>query len=474
MNKVLSTEQIREVESQHFSQRGMPEEFIIEQVGRSLYELVANHARDKKFLIICGKGNNAADALVLGRLLKFHSFDVTLCFPLGKTNGSKQFLKQIALVSPFNLKEVAPQLLNPADFEVVIDGVFGIGASLPMPEEVRTLFNKVSLTKTPVWAIDTPSGICAVTGQVDEAALKCEKTYCIGGIKWFQFSDQAFEKSGELITVDACFDQSLYPTCGEFLTGNEKPKLLKDPHAYKNKKGHVLVVGGSAGMTGAPILSACAALKVGAGLITIATLAEVREEVSNRSPVELMIKNIDEISKLDDYQVIVFGPGISKDNRFFEFLQKLKHYSGKVVFDAGFFDLIDFKSFDSFFSTLKDRCVLTPHPGEFNRFFQYSEKELNYTKITNAVGFATKHQVTLIYKSFRTLAFNSDGTINYLCRPVEKLGTAGSGDVLSGIIAAKIVQGNLKLNVAAALSLHNQVGHQLSDFATATEIIDSL
>jgi hydroxyethylthiazole kinase-like uncharacterized protein yjeF len=488
MNKVLSTPQIRQLEAQHFKERKLPEASVIEQVGRSIFEMIKLDVASKRVLVLSGQGNNGADALVVARLLHFHGIDVTLCLISGQ--GSAEYLRQREICQSFKLKQVDVNNLIAGEFDLCLDGVFGIGCKLPLPVPVKNLLKKINSAQIPVWAIDTPSGINAESGEVDQDCPTCQKTFCIGGVKWFQLTDSAFEKSGDLIVVDACFDETLYPLSGELITSTNSANRCgtssqQNPEkTYKNKKGHVLVVGGSAGMTGAPILSAYAALKSGAGLVTLATLEELREEVSKRSPIELMVKDVAKLTELSPYQAIVFGPGVMADTRWSVFLQKLqdsrKDFQGAVLFDAGFFDLYNAETFEKTFSDLGERCVLTPHVGEFDRFFNSHQKKLTMEKIHLAQKYAEKNKLTVLYKSFRTLSFNGDGSIHYLCSPTANLATAGSGDVLSGMIASHLLSGPVKERVAVALLAHNQAGHRITDQfgshhqATALDILSVL
>ncbi len=346
----------------------------------------------------------------------------------------------------FKIKRVLWPEFNTADIiqaDLVVDALLGTGASGIPNDIITAAIHAINNSHRPVLAIDLPSGINVDNGRVEGLAVQATRTVTFGLPKpgLLIFPGAGF--TGKLVIKRIGFPwQLLTDNSLEFnyLTAYEVGELLprRGPDAHKGTAGHVLIIGGSQGMTGAVALSCLGALRAGCGLAT----AGLRPELSfSEKPFEIIVSTWPELRpKISKYSCIVFGPGLSTRDDGSEFLSYIiERATIPLVIDADGLNLM--ARTEKMPPAFKQPVVITPHPGEMARLTGLSITEIQTDRLNVARYYAKEWGITIVLKGARTIIACPDGQtyINLTGNP--GMATAGTGDVLAGLIGGLIAQG---------------------------------
>lgn len=436
--------------------------------------------------IFCGIGNNGGDGLVLGRHLIEHGYKVFIYVANFTDKRSKCFL-----INYDRIKKITKQwpilMKGEADFpeihqdDVIIDAIFGIGLNRPPEGWVKSLILYLNAQKAFKLSIDIPSGLYANKPLDDaEAVIMANHTLT------FQLPKLAFflPETGKFVPYFEPLDIGLDPEyimttepLAQIISKLEAKQFYRQrkKYDYKGTYGHTLVVGGSLGKVGAVQLAAKSALRTGAGLVTVHTPKCGYDALQSSLP-EAMVSvdsQEDEISQVTpdfDPTVICVGMGMGTSESAIKALKKLLSDTEKpMVIDADALNCIS--DDDSLKKIIPENSVLTPHPGELERLVGPWEND--YDKIEKAKAFSEAHNVVLIIKGANTaVLFEGKMYINTTGNP--GMATAGSGDVLSGMIAALISQGYDPLLAAVfGVYLHGTAGNIASSIRSFEAMIAS-
>ena len=436
-----------------------------------------------RVMVVCGKGNNGGDGFAAARLLAGEGVGVRVLL-VGKQEDvhgeawvSLEKLKESTnedilgeLEEDADAKELA-ELLGEAD--LILDAVVGTGFKPPLRGIAVVVGDALSKLKVPVVAVDLPSGWDAdSTAQAADGAFRADAVVTFTAPKLAHlFGHLTTELFGQVVVGDigspddAVLSDTGLHWCGGAKALTEQHRAI---HANKGTFGHVLVVGGSYGTAGAPSMASLAAMRAGAGLVTAAVPREIVPMVGGIAP-ELMVRGLDagpegsasstNLDSLDvllkGIQVIAIGPGLSTRGEASEFARGLVAQTTlPIVIDAD--ALNAFSGVSTLLNGAGRTMVLTPHPGEMARLLGISVKEVEADRIGLARKFATEHQVTLVLKGWRTLVAHPDGSIGVNTTGNPALAKGGSGDILTGIIAAMLAQypDNVAEAVESAIYLH--------------------
>ncbi|HBF38075.1 MAG TPA: bifunctional ADP-dependent NAD(P)H-hydrate dehydratase/NAD(P)H-hydrate epimerase, partial [Firmicutes bacterium] len=418
----------------------------------------------KRIYICCGKGNNGGDGFALARLLTEKMAHVTtvLAFEGNSVQGLAAQNMQLAIRFGVQTKlwnELTSNELREAD--IIIDALLGTGAIGEPSGPVAELISAVNRCGKPVVAVDIPSGVFVDTGGVNDIAIKADLTVTFGLPKPGLLCYPGVENTGQLIIRQVGFPRQLIEDEAlhlNFLTDSDIRLLLpKRPStAHKGTNGHLLVIGGSMGMTGAAVLASLAGLRIGCGLVT----AGVRQDLSIvEKPAEVMLMPWPELThRWDNFQSFVFGPGLTttEDGESFLF-ELLEHGQAPLVIDADGLNLM--ANNPKFFKHFQQPVVLTPHPGEMSRLSGMTVAEIQADRIGVARRFAEEWQVTLVLKGARTIVAAADGKVFINPTGNPGMATGGTGDVLAGVIGGLIAQGLEATDAAiAGVYLHGLAG----------------
>ncbi|KQO46008.1 bifunctional ADP-dependent NAD(P)H-hydrate dehydratase/NAD(P)H-hydrate epimerase [Methylobacterium sp. Leaf85] len=427
-------------------------------------------AAPSRILVLCGPGNNGGDGLVAARLLERNGYavDLVCTVPVDSLTGD-------AALAAAEWQGVVLTEADPAGAALVIDALFGAGLSRDLDGAAKTLVERVAATDVPVLAVDIPSGIDGDTGALRGVALRARETVTFVALKPGHLLQPGRDHCGHLHVADIgigdpALEQGLAGTPrvwrnGPDLWGHDFPRL--DAVSHKYTRGHVLALSGPAFKTGAIRLAARAALRVGAGLVTIASpTAAMPENAAHLTAIMLTpcetADDLDDLLVDERLNVILAGPGMGSGEATRERVAVAAGIGRSLVLDAD--ALTSFKGHvDQLASLIADgggQAVLTPHAGEFGRLFAVTDAvDPKASKLERAQRAASLAGAVVVLKGADTIVAAPDGRAAINDHATPYLGTAGSGDVLAGLVAGLLAQGMPPFEAAcAAVWLHGDAG----------------
>ncbi len=446
----------------------IPSLLLMERAAVAAAEELKSRLSGGRVLIVCGTGNNGGDGLAVGRILKLSGInaDLVLYGNRGKATEENKKQQEILAAYRFELSERIPEGI---EYEMVVDAVFGVGLTRPIEGGYYDLIEYMNTLHGLKVALDIPSGVSADNGAILGTAFRADVTVTF-----------AFEKAGLY----------LWPGCGAAGTVvlkeigiteesffGEKPAvcvledadlalLPKRPsHSNKGTFGHLLVIAGSPGMAGAAYLAAKSAYACGTGLVRIFTPEENRQILQTGLPEAVLTvydaKNPDmaELERAMNWaDAVLCGPGLGQTTAAMRLVEAVLHFAvSPVVFDADALNLIAKKR--ELFSQIRTETVITPHLGEFSRLTGEDISDIASAFLEKARETAEKYNIICVLKDEHT-AVAVPGALTCLNLSGNSgMATAGSGDVLAGLLSGLLAQG-IGGNLAAPLAvyLHGMAG----------------
>jgi len=485
--KVLTSRQMKEIDRTAIEEIGIRGTILMENAGRQIFKKIREKFQElskEKIVIVAGKGNNGGDGFVVARLLHNHGAapHVLLLASKGEVRGDAAVnLKKaekigIKINEVCSLKDWKLQKEKISHSSVLVDAIFGTGLVKPAQGFYAAVIKDINKSKAYKIAVDIPSGLSSDAFQIIGPCVKADLTVTLAAPKVSHVFPPAEDYVGELVVADISIPSSLFDDENLKLELVEKKTVLpyfrrrrKDTH--KGTYGHLFIVSGSLGKTGAAAMAGKAALKMGAGLVTVGTPESCLPIVA-RSMDELMTEPLDEtkektishealkkvLSLLKGKDALMIGPGISTHKSTSELvLSLMPEINVPAVVDADALNILASKP--EKIKSLRQPAVLTPHPGEFARLLNLSTRDVVERKLELAPQFAEKYGIYLVLKAYRTITATPDGKVFINPTGNPGMATAGSGDVLSGMIASMIVQEkNLLEAVLAAVYIHGLSG----------------
>ncbi len=503
---VVTAQEMSNIDNRAIQEYGIPSICLMEAAGvksaRMIWEKFGR--TDLRVLIVCGKGNNGGDGFVIARHL-FNAgagVDIAVLFPLQEATGDPAvFLRPLEKMRIPILEvgeENIPQLGKMAEnADIIIDAIFGTGFRPPVRGLPGEAIRILSEFETKTVSIDIPSGLDGTAATAEFPYIDAEITLALGALKRGHLLMPAAEHVGEVISLDIGIPHECFKEEGVLLQVTEPSDVaenLPERHldAHKGDAGHLLLIAGSPGMSGAALMAAMSALRAGAGRVTLATPESIYPLMESKYP-EVMTLSLPatETGSVDasafdfiaerseDMSALVVGPGLTTDPRTAELIRLLiQHIDTPIVLDADALNALaeDLTILDGRFAQL----ILTPHPGEMARLLGISTREVQEGRITHASLFAAHHHLDVALKGWGTIAVTSDGEIWYNPTGNSNMATAGSGDVLAGVIGALLAQGLAnKWALICGIYLHGLSGELASLEVgglglTATDILQAL
>ncbi|TNB47218.1 NAD(P)H-hydrate dehydratase [Martelella lutilitoris] len=432
--------------------------------------------------VLCGPGNNGGDGYIAAEALKQAGVEVAL-FHLGDPENLKGDARRAFQACSIDGKPVEDY--RPAAGAVIIDALFGAGLQRPLSDALCMLISQVNEAAEPVIAVDLPSGISGLTGKVQGAAFSAAHTVTFMRAKPGHFLLPGREHCGRLDVFDIGIPQRILEEAGggHHLNGPDLfasalPALTASSHKFR--RGHLGVFSGGPSASGAARLSATAGLRTGAGLVTLAVPPNAAMVVANQVTA-VMLKAVPDVAALDEWledkrlSAFVLGPGFGVGEKARAFVSALA--SRPLVLDAdGISSFADEP--DALFALLSGadpHCVLTPHEGEFARLFPDIAADDNIGKPEKARRAAERANAIVLYKGADTVIAAPDGRIAINANAPPWLATAGSGDVLAGIIGGLLAQGTPAFEAACAGAwLHGQAAKRAGEGLTAEDLPNHL
>lgn len=469
--EILTAGQMRDADKETIANI-MPESQLMENAGFAAACQIARRYGKRPVTVLCGAGNNGGDGFVVARLLMRRGWFVEVVFvgderkmsPAAASNAER-FKGGVRPLSLQRLKNAEK------DDRLFVDAVFGTGLSRPVTGDIADFFNALNETNAPCVALDIPSGVCADTGEVLGTAPFCDMTVTFCRPKIGHFLYPAKERAGDLIVCPiGISDETVaqqHPSVYE-----NTPDLFSIPASapYDNKysRGAVLVRAGE--MTGAARLAAAAARRAGAGWVGVSCDSSLQPPFTFDAETVVRPADTPEAFKaqLTDRKIAaaVIGMGLAETPRIRDFLDILSASGKPFVADAGALPFI---------KTVKDpsRAVVTPHAGEFHRLFPDMAGK---NKTDQARTAAKALNCVVVLKGADTVIAAPDGRAAINDTTAFNLATAGSGDVLDGVIGAMLAKSLPPFESACAgVWLHSRAAESVNKFnLTASDIIDAL
>lgn len=438
----------------------------------------------ERFVVLCGPGNNGGDGYVAARALREAGASVAL-FHLGDPAKLKGDAATARSRCPIDGEPL--DAYRPVPGDVIVDAIFGAGLARAVPPAVTDIVQRVDEAGLPVIAVDLPSGIDGRTGAVMGAAFRASHTVTFMTRKPGHLLLPGRMHCGTVETFDIGIPFRLVEATGDrlFVNGPQEWDAAMpetDAAAHKFRRGHLTVFSGPATTTGATRLAAAAGLRAGAGLVTVASPADAL--AANAAHLTaVMLKAVDTESDLADYlrderrSVFVLGPGFGVGAKARAFVTALAAAGRHLVLDADGITAFaeDPQLLFSAFAGGATRLVLTPHEGEFARLFPDLAADPALSKVDRARQAAARANAAVIYKGADSVIAAPDGRAVINENAPASLATAGSGDVLAGIIGALLAQGVPAFEAAAAgVWLHGDAAQRAGAGLTAETLINHI
>ena len=435
-NRVYTAEESRELDRLAIQSLGFPSFTLMQRAGQFAFDcLISEWPKTRSIHVVAGSGNNAGDGFVVASLAHKDGLRVTV-----QSVGSVDRLAGDARKAYLQLTEqdiVVSQEVEPAD--VIVDALLGTGAKASIREPYQTAIEQINSTDKNVVALDVPSGINASTGGLlTENPVRAKLTCSFVCPKIGTLTGPGIDYCGELHICDLGIPQEIYekvsgiPVLESSRTVNSKPK--HKPTAHKYNKGCTLIIGGDHSMGGAIILAAEAAQRAGAGLVRVLTRKEHLAPLLSRCPECIVAEyndNADIAAHLTKADVVALGPGLGTRSWGESVFQEvIQNQPKKLVIDADGLRLLKHsRSIDL------SHAILTPHAGEAARMLDSDSKTVNQDRPSFAKKLSKTYCCTVVLKGAGSF-IAKDGEIKYLSTFANPaLATAGSGDVLTGLIA---------------------------------------
>jgi NAD(P)H-hydrate epimerase len=490
--RILNAAQMREADRRTIEDIGIPSLVLMENAGRQVVaaiEAVHSDLVERKVAVLCGRGNNGGDGFVVARTLMQRGIDVSVFVigRVGEVRGDARINLEILGRLGITVVEIADSqawdlhFTEISDCTLIVDAIFGTGLNAPLSGLLETVVADVNGAGIPVVAIDLPSGLSADTHDPIGDSIEAGMTVTLAAPKISLVLPPAETRAGDIVIADIGIPSDVIASLEgpevHLMTRGGMRELVgpRMPDSHKGDYGRVLIVAGSRGKTGAAQLAAVGALRSGAGLVTVATPACCLPIVAAMAP-EYMTEPIEEHDGLDPAavdrildlarDVVAIGPGLGQAAGTREFIRALvDRATMPLVIDAD--GLNAFAGDPDRLSGREGRdVIITPHPGEMARLVGMSTDEVQASRLEIARNFAAAHRIYVVLKGHRTLIATPDAKV--FINPTGNAGmaTGGTGDVLTGMIAAWLAQ---LLDAEAACQLAVYLHGLAGDLSEADE-----
>ncbi len=492
--RVLNASQMREADRRTISDLGVPSLVLMENAGRQVVAAMEASFEDLDHLrvaVLCGPGNNGGDGFVVARTLAQRGIDV-ITFLVGTSSGVRGDARvNLDIIARLGLTVI--ELAGEEDWELhttealrcdlIVDAMFGTGLTTPLGGIFETIVADINESGKPIVSVDLPSGLSADTPDPIGSTVDADVTVTLGAPKLALVLPPGDRLAGKLVVAEIGIPLSVIDEVDgpriELLTPDDLRPLVpaRARDAHKGSFGHVLIVAGSRGKTGAAHLAATAALRSGAGLSTVATPASCLPIVAALGA-EYMTVDLPETAEgavaaagvgrvlQGSYDVIAAGPGLGTGVEQQAFIEGLvERCEVPLILDADALNVISGQP-GHLIARDGQTLIITPHPGEMARLLGTTVADVQSRRLGVARDFAVAHRLFVVLKGHRTLVATPDGRVFINRTGNPGMATGGSGDVLTGMIAAWLAQlRDAEAACKLAVYLHGAAG----DLAEADE-----
>ena len=505
--KIISPDQMRQLDQRTIQELGLPGAVLMETAGRGVADAICarigQRGQGRLATVLCGVGNNGGDGFVIARELHFRGFKVHAYTIGDRGNFSDDAALHYKVMHAAGVKDrhftKPPDKRDLGGFRralsrsaVIVDALVGSGPTTDLRDPIKTYVEQVDGRHDGlVVSVDVPSGLCAVDGRILGAAVRADLVCTMAAAKTGLLFGEGPSTWRELQCIDIGVPPAWIDECEGRGAEIDRARLIarlrvRDPEAHKGRFGHLLIVAGSPGRGGAALLASSAALRSGVGVCTLATSGELRSRLEG-TLADLMVEAVrggsneaKRVQKLiEGKAAIAAGPGMGTASAQMDLTKQLLEMSEcPVVLDAD--ALTNLAAKPEVAEAAAGRLVLTPHPGEMARLLESTVEDVQADRLAAARKAAEQFKAIVVLKGARTIIARPDGRYALCSYPNAALAKAGSGDVLCGILGALLAQG-VPLDAAAdlAVAAHNLAGEQVAATvgpmaAIASDLIDVL
>jgi len=466
--KIVTVAQMQALDRRTIEEAGVPSLTLMEHAGTgvvSAMESAFGSLTGKRVAILCGKGNNGGDGLVVARHLsrrRAHVQVILMAKPSELTGDAKAMYRRLRAAPGRSVVHAGLPLDRTrailAHSDLAVDALLGTGLSAPVSGPYRSAIDAMNKAGRPIVAVDLPSGIHGDTGAVLGDAVRAALTVTFGLPKLGLHVGAGIDHAGQIRVVDIGIPDAYVAevkTRISLITLAEARRRLpaRFASAHKGTYGHAGIIAGSVGKTGAAALAAKAALRVGAGLVTVATPASVNDVLESKL-LEAMTVPMPEtkartlarsglerlVAFTNDRDAVAVGPGLTTHPETVDLIHTLiSRLEKPAVLDADALNALAGRT--ALLGECKVPPVLTPHPGEMARLEERATPQsVNADRIGTASRFAQRHGVILVLKGARTVVARPDGEVAICPTGNPGMATAGTGDALTGMIVGLLAQ----------------------------------
>ncbi|XWN37094.1 MAG: NAD(P)H-hydrate epimerase [Balneola sp.] len=430
---------------------------LMEVAGTKASDFILSEIDPKSHgLFLCGKGNNAGDALVVARILSEKDHSVTICFVGGTDSLSKDTSRNLKLLkkldgkisfvdweSDFNFKE----------YNFVVDGLFGTGLDSDVRHPYDEVINKINRCNKTVFSLDLPSGLHADTGRIMGVAIKADFTITFGALKTGFYLNEGFERSGEIVLCELPFPNH-FKEKSAFLIHEDWFKeagINQKQREHKYDGGVLYIIAGSEGLTGAAILTAQSAWGTGVGAVVLITpkgllniyeknlIQTIKKPVGSDDDTHFSVAHLKQTQSILNEKPgsLLIGPGLGRDSETIAFVQDLlSAFEGNVVIDAD--ALFALSESDGWKKPDNANWILTPHPGELKKLLA-SQIQDDFDRLIQVSNTAKKKDVTILSKGFPCILGTTLGNAYLTGYDTRIFSRAGFGDILAGKVSGYLL-----------------------------------
>ncbi len=450
---IMSKKNCSNIDKQTIDEYNMPGIILMENAAEQIFRNI--RTLGNRYIIFCGNGNNGADGLAIGRKLIFDNKDVLFILLKPRKNPTEEFqvnfniLKSLKvnmmIIDDIDKLDEIQHLIE--DFPIVIDSIFGIGLDRKLNDFYFKIIDIINNSNKKIIAVDVPSGLDADSGRPLGSAVKAHITYTVEVIKKGFIEYSALEYLGDLKVIQIGIPENVKQANNENIYAlsreSYRNKLIKRKiYGHKGNYGRAVLVAGSIGCLGAARLATESCIRSGAGLTTLITSSEGRKLLSG-SLVEGMLATFEDNEKvkylLSKADAVAFGPGIKEDEESMKLLEEIIIDSpSSIIIDAGGINLLSKNK--KCLCAVKDKVILTPHPGEMARLIGKDISYVEKNRIECSRAFAKQYKCIVLLKGYNTVV--TDGKNVFINKTGNsKMASGGMGDTLTGIITALVAQG---------------------------------
>ncbi|MFN3194723.1 MAG: NAD(P)H-hydrate dehydratase [Chlorobiota bacterium] len=460
MNSLLTPKEMYNLDSYLIKEIGIPESSLMESAANSCVNFIKKlYPSSKKVLVVCGTGNNGGDGLAIAKYLNV-SYKVDFTIYGDKSSFNKLTENNYRINKSLDIKELELGNINFDEYDIIIDAILGIGSSGILNEELKILVNSINNSNSTRISIDIPTGLNPLNGLVKDKSIKSDFTITMYGYKTGLLLNSGKDFSGEIHIADLGVPKEIIDNHSSYRLFSGRKLLNKTNNSSKFDYGKILIIAGSYEMPGAGSLASNSAISTGAGLVYLISSGRDNNLYSEVIPIsddiysDYINGKEDLIPYIKNINTVIIGPGLGKNNNTESLVSIIlsKYNESSIIIDA---DALNYINIDN---TYSNNIVLTPHIVEFSRIIRKDVKEILKDLPKSVKEAAKKMNVNILLKGPTTIISDGEDVI-FVSNGIPNMATAGSGDVLTGILGAYLHFNlfNTKIeNIANSVYIHNE------------------